>query len=87
MGTSRPTRKVESATALRAVIDRENGMPAFNRKLFILFATLGALAACSNAASTASPAGPAKASVDAKTYCAKLQPAVQSNMKIPLSLF
>ncbi|HVU81662.1 MAG TPA: hypothetical protein VHD89_06615 [Rhodanobacteraceae bacterium] len=61
-------------------------MPAFNRKLFILSAALGTLAACSNSASTA-PNTPAKASVDAKTYCAKLQPAVQSNMKIPLSLF
>jgi hypothetical protein len=69
------------------VIDRKNVMPAFKRKLFILSAALGTLAACSNSASTAAPNTPAKASVDAKTYCAKLQPAVQSNMKIPLSLF
>lgn len=62
-------------------------MRTFNHKLFVLSAILVVLAACSNAASTAAPTAPAKASVDAKAYCAKLQPAVQSSMKIPLSLF
>ena len=61
-------------------------MPAFNRKLFVLFAASGTLAARSNSVSMAAPDAPAKASVDANVLC-RLQPAVQSNMKIPLSLF
>ena len=62
-----------------------------------LTSLLFALAACSNvsgtpAAAADAPGAPGKAndptrSVDAKTWCAKLQPAVQSKVKIPLSLF
>ncbi|HJU08626.1 MAG TPA: hypothetical protein VJ727_09120 [Rhodanobacteraceae bacterium] len=62
-----------------------------------LTSLLFALAACSNvsgtlAAAADAPGAPAKAndpprSVDAKAWCAKLQPAVQSKVKIPLSLF
>lgn len=75
-------------------------MPAFSHKLFLTAAILATLSACSDTAGTqtaaasgaAMPSAAAKpggtpAGVDARTYCVKLQPAVQSKMKIPLSLF
>ncbi len=71
-------------------------------KLAFLSAILGTLVGCSNTsgsaqaavdgvdvvtASTATKTGGASAHVDAGTWCAKLRPAVQSKMKIPLGLF
>ena len=71
-----------------------------NHCRFLLTAiALAVLGACSNtpgvqAAATSGDAMSASAktsapaaSLNAKDYCTKLQPAVQSNMKIPLSLF
>lgn len=67
-------------------------MFAMNCRIVLTACALAALGACSNtsgvqAATSAegAPAASAKAidpprSVDAKTYCAKLQPAVQSKM-------
>lgn len=75
-------------------------MPLLDRKALFVAASMVALTACSNtsvtqaaAATSGEPssasakAGDSPRSVDAKTYCAKLQPAVQSRVKIPLSLF